>query len=217
MGSSCQLDHLVIAADTLKTGVAYVEDKLGVRVGEGGKHPLMGTHNALMQLGSGAFLEIIAVDPEAQPPERPRWFGLDDPVICERIAAKPTLLTWVVRTTNIEQTIAQSPISPGTLEEGRRGQLVWKITISQDGSMPEHGLFPTLIEWPDGKGPASSMADPGCRLQSLHIVHDDPAHLRAALKAIGGEELAVVKASDAEQDSALHALIESPRGLVEIS
>ena len=38
----CQLDHLVIAAETLDTGVAYIEDELDVRVGEGGKHPLMG-------------------------------------------------------------------------------------------------------------------------------------------------------------------------------
>ena len=170
-----------------------------------------------MQIGGGAFLEIIAVDPEAAPPERPRWFGLDNPAIRERIAAKPTLLTWVVRTRNIEHIVAQSPISPGTIEEGRRGDLVWKITISQDGSMPEHGLFPILIEWPDGQGPASSLVDTGCRLRELRITHENPARLGVALKAIGAGELATVTASDAGHGPGLHALIESPRGLREIS
>jgi len=50
------LDHLVIASETLEEGVAHVRDKLGVEIPFGGKHPLMGTHNHLMQFGSEAFL-----------------------------------------------------------------------------------------------------------------------------------------------------------------
>src|SRR5439155_21485872 len=72
------LDHLTVAALSLEQGVAYVHRALGVVAPPGGSHPLMATHNHLMQLGDGVFLEIIAPDGRAAP-QRTRWFGLDDP------------------------------------------------------------------------------------------------------------------------------------------
>lgn len=42
-------------------------------------HPQFGTHNRCLGMEDGIYLEVIAVDPEAPPPSRPRWFGLDDP------------------------------------------------------------------------------------------------------------------------------------------
>ena len=47
------LDHLTVAALTLEQGVDHVRRALGVVVPPGGAHPLMGTHNCLMQLGDG--------------------------------------------------------------------------------------------------------------------------------------------------------------------
>ena len=71
-----QFDHLVVAAR-----VDYIEEKLGVVMPYGGQHPKMGTHNHLIQLGNGTFLEVIAIKPELPSPQRPRWFGLDDPLV----------------------------------------------------------------------------------------------------------------------------------------
>ncbi len=69
-----QLDHLVMAAHTLEQGVAWCEAVLGATPAAGGKHVGMGTHNRLLSIGSVAFpqayLEIIAIDPEAPPPGR---------------------------------------------------------------------------------------------------------------------------------------------------
>ena len=62
---SAEVDHLVIAAETLAQGCDYVESGLGVRPAPGGKHVTMGTHNALVGLGPHAYIEIIAIDPEA--------------------------------------------------------------------------------------------------------------------------------------------------------
>ena len=42
------LDHLVVAARTLEEGVAWVESRLGIAMGPGGKHAAMGTHNRLL-------------------------------------------------------------------------------------------------------------------------------------------------------------------------
>lgn len=209
----CELDHIVIAAGSLEAGVSYVEARLGVRVPEGGKHPLMGTHNCLMQIGDGAFLEIIAIDPDAPEPSRPRWFNLDSPDVQASILERPRLHTWVLRTDNIADAVAASPISPGPIEEGRRGDRVWNITIPQDGSMPEDGLFPTLIEWPDFTGPASGMADLGCRLEALKATHTEPERLTVALADIGAESLIEIE----QGTPGLLAVIESPKGQVTLS
>ena len=213
----CELDHIVLAASSLGAGVSYVEEMLGVCVPDGGKHPLMGTHNCLMQIGNGCFLEIIAIDPDAPVPSRPRWFNLDDTRVQTRIAERPRLHTWVVRTDDIENAVAASPIPPGQIEEGRRGERVWNITIPEDGSMPEGGLFPTLIEWPDFTGPASGMADLGCKLVALKITHSDPERLTTALTAIGAQDIADVTLSTDAQPPSLAALIKTPQGVVSLT
>ena len=70
-----EVDHLVIAADSLEQGSAWCERTLGAKPVAGGRHALMGTHNLLLQLSSTAFervyLEIIAIDPDAPAPGRP--------------------------------------------------------------------------------------------------------------------------------------------------
>ena len=85
------VDHLVVAAATLEQGVAWCEARLGVTPGPGGRHVLFGTHNRLLKIAtpvfSDAYLEIIAIDPEAPPQRRPRWFGLDDPALQQQLAA----------------------------------------------------------------------------------------------------------------------------------
>jgi len=216
----CQLDHIVFAARSLEAGVAYLEDVLGVTVPAGGAHPLMGTHNCLMQIGNGAFLEIIAIGPDAPEPSRPRWFSLDDPKVRERIAECPALLTWVVRTDDICAASAAAPISPGPVEEGKRGDLVWQITLLEDGSMPEGGLFPTLIQWPGSlgpDGPAPGMSDLGCRLDALKIYHREPERLTTALTAIGAEHLVEIRQSDETSPPVLAAVINTPKGKIVIS
>jgi hypothetical protein len=62
-------DHLAIGAETLDEGVEAVEAALGVPLAPGGGHPAMGTHNRLLSLGPGEYLEVIAIDPDA--PARP--------------------------------------------------------------------------------------------------------------------------------------------------
>ena len=73
-----QLDHIVIGADHLESGTRWTEARLQSAMDGGGAHPLMSTHNRLMRLAGGPYLEVIAIDPAAPSPDRPRWFTLDD-------------------------------------------------------------------------------------------------------------------------------------------
>ena len=98
---SWEVDHLVIGAATLEQGAAWCEATLGVAPAPGGKHPLMSTHNRLLAIGSArfprAYLEIIAIDPQAPPPGRPCWFDLDQPGMQRALAEQPMLIHWAAR------------------------------------------------------------------------------------------------------------------------
>ena len=166
-------DHIVIAAETLEAGVAHVREKLGVDIPYGGKHPLMGTHNHVMQLGSEAFLEVIAIDPEAETP-RNRWFWLDS------FSGAPRIWHWVARVNRMADAGALS-VDVGRPVDLTRGDLYWQLTVRDDGSMPFDGAFPSIIDWPDGIFPVPRMADLGCRLERLTLGHPQAGALRDAL------------------------------------
>src|SRR5919106_574664 len=55
-----QVDHLVVAIRSLPDGVGEFERLTGVKAVVGGTHPGRGTENALVSLGGGKYLEIIA-------------------------------------------------------------------------------------------------------------------------------------------------------------
>jgi len=212
-----QFDHLVIAAATVAEGVAYVEATLGVRLPAGGEHPRMGTHNQLMRLSESTFFEIIAINPAAPPPTRPRWFGLDDPFVRARLQQGPQLLTWVVNTPDLAAMQAQSVAPLGIITPQVRDNLAWLITIPADGHLPGAGLIPTVIQWQVAGHPARNMADLGCRLVALHLYHPYPAWLTQVLTVLGASSLATVHALPANQPPYLLAELQTPSGSKQLS
>lgn len=203
------LDHLTVAAATIEEGVAHVQRALGVAPPPGGAHPLMGTHNHLMQLGDRVFLEVIAPDPAATP-QRPRWFGLDDPQMRARLRASPRLINWVVRVPDLARALAEVGEESGEAVRVTRGALSWLISAPPDGSLRFDGAFPTLIEWPAGPHPSSDMADLGCRLERLAIAHPHGARLSAALAGVISDSRVAVSTAPAFQIS---ATIATPHGV----
>jgi hypothetical protein len=212
---NAHVDHLVIAAESLEQGAAWCEATLGVAPGPGGTHPLMGTHNRLLRIDGPAFercyLEIIAVDPAAPPPGRPRWFGLDEPALREALHGQPRFIHAVARTGNIEMLrwgLINCRLDPGTLLAAHRdtpaGRLAWRITVRDDGALPEGGALPTLIEW-QGPHPCERMAASPVQLTSLSLRGLSP-RVRQLLRLAGG-----VKA-DREGGPALQATLATPRG-----
>jgi catechol 2,3-dioxygenase-like lactoylglutathione lyase family enzyme len=188
-GIMLRLDHIAVAADTLDAGVAYVEDALGVKVQPGGQHLFMGTHNCLLRLGAGEYLEVIAVDPALPAPDRARWFGLDHPV------GRPRVVHWIVGVDDIARAVKTIPYAEQTVVDAQRGDLKWKITIPDDGHLPFDGAFPTLIEWPKGPHVSERMNDMGCRMERLQISHPQAKMLQVALKSHLSDQRIVFQAA----------------------
>lgn len=189
-----ELDHITIAAASIEQGLAHLRTVLGVELPRGGAHPRMATHNHLLRLGPALFLELIAIDPAAPAPRRPRWFQLDDPAIQAQLAVAPRLLTWVVRTRQIAEVFLASEVPLGAIEPMQRGELRWLLTFPNDGALPGDGMTPHVIQWPEGPHPASRMPDLGCSLERFEAVHPDPVAYRRSLASIGAEGMVAVTA-----------------------
>ena len=195
------IDHLVVTAASLEEGVEYVRRELGVTPQSGGEHARMGTHNRLLKLGEKLYLEVIAANPGAPAPGRPRWFQLDEP---ESVGA-PRLAAWVARCDFIH---ALAPASLGKIETMSRGSFRWLITTPEDGQLPLQGIAPALIQWLSDSHPADTLEDPGCSLVRFEGFHPRPESVTGVLSTIGFEGEFPVSPGE----PALVALIRTPHG-----
>ncbi|MFV2033903.1 MAG: VOC family protein [Halocynthiibacter sp.] len=198
------LDHLAISAKTLAEGVAHIEAVLGVTPCAGGRHALMGTHNRLLGLGDGLYLEVIAIDPAAPAPQIPRWFDLD------RFDGPPRLTNWVARCSDLHATLAaETPAGSGVPMALSRGDLRWLMAVPGDGRLPFDGAFPALIEWQGNLRPWASLPDSRCRLKKLTIAHPDCSSLVRKLAPLFSDARV---AFETAPEPALTAVFETPSG-----
>lgn len=211
-----RIDHLVIGAANLKQGLDFVWDTLGVNMPYGGEHPKMGTHNHLMRLGKGVFLEIISINPELEPPKHPRWFGLDDPLVRHSLAKKPALLTWVVNTPDIHSFVTNADFPAGRPEVITRGDLSWHFALPEDGRLFAGGMLPYAIQWHTETHPSENMTCLDCSLQRLEIHHPYPEWMSEALKSIKAQELVTIHPLPADSTAYMCAYIDTPYGVKEL-
>ncbi len=207
------VDHLVVGADTLEQGVAFIRELFGVEIPFGGVHTTMGTHNHLMRLGGEIFLEVIAINPAGEPTKQPRWYGLDDPFVRAQIRQQPALLNWVVNTDNLPEQLANASMDFGVSTPVTRGSLSWLFGLPQDGRLLGAGMLPYLIEWKTQIHPSANMVDCGCRLEAIEIAHPNPQWLVAQLTSIGADTLVSITDAGLFGTPVLTTHISTPRGM----
>ncbi len=212
-----RLDHIVVAAESLEQGAAYLRERLGVEPPPGGKHATMATHNRVMQLGDERYFELIAIDPTAPAPAQPRWFSLDDRLMRAAVRERPRLITWVMNTPDIHGLAARTGVEIGTPTRLSRGGLRWEIALPEDGRLLGHGMLPYCIQWHSAPHPARAMADLGCRLDALIIHHNRPDWLRGRLAALGATDLVRVEPLPDDEAPYLEARLATPDGLVTLT
>ncbi len=183
--SPLELDHLIVAGPDLAGLVSAFARLTGARAVAGGRHAGQGTHNALVGLGPGRYLELLAPDPEQA-----------DGDFRAGIAhlTAPALHTWCARAgvadgdaDGVTDRIAAIGLSPRRLPMSRRRPdgvtLRWELVFA-DGH-PYGGLLPFFIDWMGSPHPSGQLA-PQLACTGLALAHPDPEGLRQALDALGG-------------------------------
>ncbi len=203
-----RVDHLVYASPDLEREVDHLNTLLGVRATPGGRHPGWGTRNALMALGESTYLEIIGPDPEQNIPLPDLRFGIGD-------LDQPTLMSWAVKTEDLEQVVEDAQIRGvelGPISEGKRERtdgtlLSWRLTAHRPSP---GGLIPFFIDWGETTSPAQGAAE-GCSLRELRGIHPDPEEIRLELAGLG-LDLPIDRGSV----PGLVAILDTPKGRVEL-
>lgn len=202
-----ELDHLAIAGETLDEARYYVEEALGVPLQKGGKHNLFGTHNFLLGLEDGLYLEAIAIDPDAQAPNRPRWFDLD------RFDGSPRLTNWICRTDDLDAVIAELPSGYGQPTDLQRGDLKWRMAVPKTGVLPYDNCAPAIMQWQTHIHPAQLLKPSGVGLKRLTIRHPAAETLQKELHQRFFDKRVVFERGD----PGLSAVFDTAHGEREIS
>eukprot|EP00438_Fugacium_kawagutii_P020668 Skav217591 [mRNA] locus=scaffold3512:86218:86874:- [translate_table: standard] len=209
------VDHLVWCVNSVAEGIEMFEGLTGVRPCIGGQHLGLGTHNALLSLGDGVYLEILALDP-AQGIEA-RWIGIDCP-------KKPCLATFCARADGgldaVAASAARKDYDIGQIKDYSRENtegktLRWRLAADHHTSgydnLPFRGLVPFIVDWSvNPLAHPSAISPKGCTLTELRAYHPKPDELRKVLDALNVKGV-TVELGDTER---LEAILDSPKGRV---
>lgn len=159
------LDHILLGVSDLDHGIAWFEQRSGMRAVPGGVHPGRATRNALLALGPRRYLEIIAPDPQQAGSAASReWWAARLTSIQE-----PRIIGWVAHTDDLAAVAERARAAGLAIEQPRDGSrsrpdgkvLRWKSFNLKDDL---NGLLPFFIEWSrDSVHPARD-APGGCKL-----------------------------------------------------
>ena len=204
------LDHILLGCSDLERGIAFVEERTGVKAAFGGVHPGRGTQNALLSLGKRQYLEIIAPDPKQE---------AKTDVIASYIAtlAEPRLVTWAAHRENIaelaqklaNEKVAAAGPTPGSRQRPDGKVLHWS-TVNLQNNL--NGLLPFFIEWSADSVHPSEDAPAGCEVWSFVAVSPNPETLAMKYRQIGIQ----ISVERGEKEG-LRARITGPKGEMVLS
>jgi Glyoxalase-like domain len=183
------LDHMLLGVNDLDRGIAWLEERGGVRAAVGGVHPGRGTHNALLSLGPKQYLEIIAPDP-TQVESKIAVPSAAALVAMLRTLKEPKLVGWGAHTDDITSVAKKATVAglkfDGPLDGSRvrpdGKTLRWK-TLALENDFD--GILPFFIEWSRESVHPSQDAPAGCRVQSLTAEAPQAQQVTITVRALG--------------------------------
>ena len=202
-----ELDHIAVSGETLEDARNFVEEALGVPMQPGGEHAVFHTHNALLGLEDGLYLEAIAINPDAPEPDRPRWFDLD------RFSGPPRLTNWICRTDELTDILEKIPVSLGAPVDRQRGDLRWQMAVPETGILPFDNCAPAVISWQTDQHPAARLDQQGVRLRRLMISHPQSGMLLEYLQPYLTDARVIFETGA----PGFHAEFDTPHGIREIA
>ena len=175
------IDHVIVGTNDLDAGMAELEALTGVRPAIGGEHPGRGTRNALLSLGSGTYLELLAPNP-------------NEPLASADVAELSALKTlrplgWAagvedvvgVRSELARQGLVLSKSEPGSRRRPDGTVLHWE-TFGYEGF--GHSLAPFFIHWKQANLHPARTSPGDCKLNALKLFDPRPDGLAAALRPL---------------------------------
>jgi hypothetical protein len=200
-------DHMLLGISDLDRGVAFMEERTGIRAAFGGVHPGRGTRNALLRLGTRRYLEIIAPDPKQSSLTVHKEL---------RDMQEPRLLTWAVHTDDIgalARKVAGAGFAIDGPVDGSRARPDGKVLHWKSFSLKDDhgGMLPFFIQWGRDTDHPSEDAPSGCRLAHFAAASSSPDEFRGVVARLG-VELAIERGAKSQ----LRARIESDKGNVEL-
>lgn len=160
-----------------------MEARLGVSFSPGGSHPGMGTRNALLRLGDGAYMEVVGPDPEQPPPPEGLWLADGGPAL-------PSLVTWASRSSDLNGLVSGTvrhllgPVRSMSRRNDDGSVLSWTLTMPVR-PLPRGGVVPFFIDWGESVHPSAVLPDAGVRLAGLEARHPEAEAVARELAALG--------------------------------
>lgn len=223
-----QVSHLVYEVESLASACDVFEQITGVRPILGSRYDALGIHNALVGLGGGRYLELLAQTQGDSAVIR-RGEGNVAPVSILGISGeKPRLATWCcdageVGLTGIVADLCRLPLKgtfPAEIKLISRpnpsgGRLTWRLAADKQrdvpgGVLPMGGLVPYLLDWVgDSSKKPGNVAPKGCELVELQGEHPQASDVMAVLRAMRADHLIQMVQGSKPRMS---AVISHPRG-----
>lgn len=205
-----KIDHIAYAVPNLQDGCSQLEELLGCKVTIGGRHLNNGTHNALINLGSEIYLEVLAIDHDNKEITSPRWMGVD-------LISEPKITRWAMKTNDLP-----SDLTVLKMHHPEHGESFEGSRVKQDGSIlqwnmaiptaaPAVDLAPFAVDWKDSIHPTLTLPDE-CTLMEMELMHPTPSRFDKLFERLN-IELKVKQGTNAE----IKLKINCPNGIIELS
>ena len=162
------LDHFIYAGRDLESMRTAFEELTGIQANLGGRHPGLGTRNALASLGEDVYFELLAADQDQRLEDNMGGRIKDFEV--------PRMLAYMLKAQDLEavqQVLTRHEVASDLFDAERTtpdGRVLrWRLLVPKEEN-PFGDHVPKFIDWLDTTHPASTSVK-GCSFDFFRMGH----------------------------------------------